>query len=86
MPCDEPFVPRPRSAADDLRPGEVPRADVEHLIARVLHEQSCGDENYAGDPQVAAADRAGHAWDARAICDALAERGWIVHRTDRRDR
>jgi hypothetical protein len=64
----------------------VPRADVEHLIAGVLHSQHCDGNDYAGDPQVAAADRAGHAWDAREICDALAERGWTVHRsTDRRE-
>jgi hypothetical protein len=82
--CADPYVPRPRPAADDEAPTAVPRADVEHLIVGVLHAQYCDGDDYAGDRQVAAADRAGHAWDARAICDVLAERGWTVHRTDPR--
>lgn len=82
--CGDAYVPRPRPAGDNIRPGEVPRADVEHLIVEVLHEQSCGDD-YAGDQQGAAIDRQGHAWNAREICDALEARGWTVHRnTDRR--
>ena len=82
--CGDPFVPRPRAAAEDRPPGEVPRADVEHLIVGVLHQQYCDSDDYAGDPQVAAADRAAHAWDARQICEALEARGWTVHRNNDR--
>lgn len=59
-------------------PAEVPRADVEHLIAVTLHATVCG-QDYA-EPEVAAGDRAGHAMGAQAICDALAGRGWTVNR------
>lgn len=73
-------VPKPRDPADDDAPAVVSRADVEHLIAETLHAQYCGDETYAGDPAVASADRGFHTWDASLICDALAGRGWTVHR------
>lgn len=59
-------------------PAEVPRADVEHLIAVTLHEAVCDGQDYG--PEYRRADRAGHAADAQAICDALAERGWIINR------
>ena len=72
-------IPKPRNPADP-EPAVVSRADVEHLIAEVLHEQYCGTETYEGDPSVASADRGSHAWDARLICDALAARGWTVRR------
>ncbi|MER7280389.1 hypothetical protein ABT369_38730 [Dactylosporangium sp. NPDC000244] len=70
-------MPKPRDPSD-RDPAEVPRADVEHLIAQVLHEQSCGDVD--DNPASAADDRRGHAWNAREICAELERRGWTVNR------
>ncbi|GGM53475.1 hypothetical protein ACFFX1_54870 [Dactylosporangium sucinum] len=81
----EPFIPGARLPTDDegvwnTLTVEVPRTDVEKAIADTLHQQYCSDEDYAGDPAVANADRGGHSWDARLICDELARRGWQVVR------